>query len=126
MARISISPETIKRGDLWAIDFRPGRGREVAKRRPGLVISNDTVNSLSPTIIVIPISSQGYKMLGPERIFIPQKDTNLVKDSVILVTQIRAIDKTRLIKKIDTLSKTKLREVEEAVQIVLGLEEALS
>lgn len=112
MARIS-------RGDMWIADLRPGVGFEVTKKRPTLIISRNTVNEISPTVIVIPLSSQVYKILGPERISIPQKDSSLHRDSVALVTQMRAIDKTRLIKKVGPISKDKLKEVEQALKIVL-------
>lgn len=120
MARIA-SPVDIKRGDVWATDLRPGVGFEITKKRPTLIISRNTINKISPTVIVIPLSSQIYKILGPERIHIPQKEGELVKDSVALISQMRAIDKTRLIKRIGRISKDKLREVEEALKIVLDL-----
>lgn len=122
MARIDKSPHNIKRGDLWTTDLRPGQGFEVSKKRPCLIVSNNTVNKISPTVVIIPLSSQAYKVLGPERLFIAKKESKLVKDSVILVTQIRAIDKTRLIRPISSISKPKLQEVEEAIKIVLDLE----
>lgn len=111
----------IKRGDIWTTDLRPGVGFEVTKKRPTLVISRNTVNKISPTVIIIPLSSQVYKILGPERIYISQKDSPLHKDSVALITQMRAIDKTRLLKRIGKISKAKLVEVEEAIKIVLDL-----
>lgn len=121
MARIDKSPRNIKRGDLWTADLRPGQGFEVSKKRPCVIVSNNTVNKISPTVVIIPLSSQTYKVLGPERLFITKKESKLAKDSVILVTQIRAIDKTRLIRPIGSISKAKLQEVEEAIKIVLDL-----
>lgn len=111
----------VKRGDLWTANLRPGQGFEVSKKRPCLIVSNNVINSISPTVVIIPLSSQIYKVLGPERLFIAKKESRLAKDSVILVTQIRAIDKTRLIKPISSISKVKLKEVEEAIKIVLDL-----
>lgn len=123
MAGLDTNSQDIKRGDIWSADLRPGIGWEVTKKRPALIISNNVVNELSPTVIVIPFSSQYSTVLGPERIFVSKNDVNLAKDSVILVTQIRAVDKTRLIKKIGTIPKIKLQEIEEAIHIVLGIEE---
>ena len=124
MARIIKSSDNkIKRGYIWTVDLRSGIGSEVTKKRPSLIVSNNTVNNISPTVVIIPLSSQIYKILGPERLFIAKKESKLAKDSVILVTQIRAIDKTRLIKPISLISKDKLREVEEAIRIVLDLKE---
>jgi len=111
----------IKRGDLWTADLHPGQGFEVSKKRPCLIVSNNAVNNISPTVVIIPLSSQAYKILGPERLFISKKESRLAKDSVILVTQIRAIDKNRLIKLISSVSKARLQEVEDAIKIVLDL-----
>ena len=111
----------IKRGDLWTADLRPGQGFDVSKKRPCLFVSNITANDISPTAVIIRLSSQAYKILGPERLLIAKKESRLAKDSVILVTQIRAIDKTRLIKLISSVSKAKLQEVEDAIKIVLDL-----
>ncbi len=123
MARIDSALHSIKRGDLWSTDLRPGQGFEVSKKRPCLIVSNNAVNNISPTVVIIPLSSQTYKVLGPERLFIGKKESKLAKDSVILVTQIRAIDKTRLIKPISSISRVKLKEVEDAIKIVLDLRE---
>src|SRR5258708_6978811 len=116
-------PNEIKRGDIWTADLRPGKGQEVAKKRPALVISNNTLNTISPTVIIIPISSQKYSVLGPERIFLSAKDSSLPKDSVILSYQIRAVDKARLLKRVSSLKETILQEVEDALKIVLDLDQ---
>lgn len=121
MAGINKNDSAIKRGDVWVTDLRPGIGREVAKKRPTLIISNNTINSISPTVIVLPISSQIYNFLGPERIFLSANDIDLKKDSVVLVYQIRAIDKKRLGTKIGNLSKTKMQEVEKSLKLILNL-----
>lgn len=111
----------IKRGDLWIVDLRPAVGWEVAKKRPALIISSDQINSISPLIVVIPISSQIPEIIGSEKIFLSKKEANLEKDSAILVNQIKAIDKTRLGKKIGKISQDKLFEVEDSLKLVLGL-----
>ena len=111
----------IKRGEIWVGDLRPGVGREVVKKRPVIIVSKNEINTISPTVIVIPISSQTYPILGPERIFLPAKGTKLEKDSVILVYQIRAIDKQRLIKKIGTLPPKTLKAVEQSLKLILDL-----
>ncbi|MGI8419975.1 MAG: type II toxin-antitoxin system PemK/MazF family toxin [Candidatus Levyibacteriota bacterium] len=121
MAGVSTETHLIRRGDIWITDLRPGVGREVAKKRPTLVISINPINSISPTVIVIPISSRIPTLLGPERIFLSASESMLEKDSVILNFHIRAVDKKRLSKKISSLSKTKMKEVEEALKLVLDL-----
>lgn len=111
----------IKRGEVWTADLRPGTGREISKIRPALIFSSDAITASSPTIIVLPISSQIPPMLGIDRIIIPKNDLRLQKDSVILCGQIRAIDKVRLKKKIGLISKQRIQEVEEALKLVLGM-----
>lgn len=105
------------------VDLRPGIGWEIVKKRPALVISSDLVNEFSPIVIVIPVSSQVAEVSGPERVLLPKDTVGLAKDSVVVVHQVRAIDKSRVTKRIGSLSKTKLAEVEEALQIVLGMKE---
>lgn len=121
MARIN--KVDIKRGDIWAIDLRPGLGSEITKKRPCLVISSDEFNNVSPLVIVLPVSSQIHQISGPERILLPRKNTRLKKDSIILINHIRALDKGRLSKKIGELSEEILREVEDGIKIVLDLDE---
>lgn len=120
MARLK-GPPKIKRGEIWVVDLKPGTGWEIAKKRPALVISNNSINSISPLVIIIPISSQIPKVFGPERIIISKSQANLDKDSIAMLTQIRAIDKSRLIKKIGIVRQGTLLEVEDALQLVLGI-----
>lgn len=111
----------IKRGEIWITDLRPSVGWEVAKIRPALIISNNNINNISPVVIVIPLSSQIPQVLGPERLLLQGRKGSLDKDSVILLTQIRTIDKSRLTKHIGKISQGKLLEVEDALKLVLGL-----
>lgn len=111
----------ITRGEIWVSDLRPGLGGEIAKKRPVIVISSNPINTFYSTVIVIPLTSQKYQVIGPERIALLIADTGLVKDSFALVTQMRAIDKRRLIKKSGSLSKKKMLEIEESLKLVLGL-----
>lgn len=109
-----------KRGDVWIADLIPGRGWEVAKKRPVIIISANEINRISPLVIIIPISSNIPSVIGPERVLI-EKGSPLEKDSIALANQIRAIDKSRITKKIGTLSANKLVEVEDALKLVLGM-----
>jgi mRNA interferase MazF len=111
----------IKRGEIWTADLRPGQGYEIAKVRPALVVSSDSINSNSPMIIILPISSQKPSHLSVDKILLTQKQTGLTKDSIILIAHIRSIDKSRLTKKVGRIQKTKLAEIEESLKIVLGL-----
>lgn len=119
MARL-INQPIAKRGDVWIVDLNPAFRREIGKKRPALIISSDIVNRASPTVIIIPFSSQATAK-GPERIFVPKSLINLAKDSYIITTQIKAIDRDRLQKKVGELPPPILTNVEEAIQLVLDL-----
>lgn len=112
----------IRRGDIWVTNLNPGFGREIHKTRPSIVISSNVINQHSVTLVILPITSQ-INPLGPEKILLPKENTNLDKDSAVLVSEIRAIDKGRLTKKIGTISLQKMTEIEESLKIILGLEE---
>lgn len=114
MARI------IRRGQIWIADLNPGFGIEIHKKRPALIISNNEINTYSPRIIVVPLSSQ-IVPLGPEKVFLPKKSAGISKDSVVLAPEVRSVDKNRLMKKIGKISQEKMFEVEEALKLVLGM-----
>ena len=111
-----------KRGEVWVANLIPGKGWEVAKKRPVIIISANEINKISPLVIIIPTSSQDPQIIGPTRVLLEKEVGFLEKESVALTYQIRAADKSRFIKKIGILSEEKLFEVEEALKIVLGLE----
>lgn len=110
-----------KRGEIFIADLDPGFGREMRKKRPILIISNNAINKTSATIIMVPLSSITPEFIGPNIVDI-EKNEGLDKQSVIIVDHVRSVDKERLIKKIGNLSNDKMLEVEEALKIVLGLE----
>lgn len=116
-----MSNKNISRGEIWTADLRPGEGHEITKIRPVLIISNNAINKISPMVIVIPISSQIPPVIGSDRIFVSKNELKLAKDSILLCGQIRTIDKSRIKKKVDTLPKDKLQEVEDALRLVLSL-----
>lgn len=111
-----------KRGEVFIADLNPAFGREIHKKRPVLILSNNTLNQTLPTVIMAPFSSIVPEFVGPDVILIKDPKIGLDKDSAIIINQIRSIDKSRLTKKVGTLSKVKLEEVENALKIVLGLE----
>lgn len=109
-----------KRGEIYIANLDPAFGREIHKKRPVLIISLNNLNQILPTVIMIPFSSIVLKDMGPDLVdFKNQKGLN--KDSTLVVNQLGAIDKVRLLKKIGKISKNKMQEVEEAVKLVLGL-----
>lgn len=111
----------IKRGEIWTADLRPGKGYEIAKIRPALIISSEAINLISPMVIVLTISSQLPPVLGFDKIVLTKKQTGLAKNSAILIAHIRSIDKSRLTKKVGKISKAKLSEIEEVLKLVLGM-----
>ena len=111
----------IKRGYLYYADLSPVVGSEQGGIRPVLIIQNDIGNKYSPTVIVAAITSQINKAKLPTHIEISANEYGLNKDSVILLEQIRTIDKKRLREKIGCLDKNMMLKVKNSLQISLGL-----
>ena len=111
----------IKRGYLYYADLSPVVGSEQGGIRPVLIIQNDIGNKYSPTVIVAAITSQINKAKLPTHIEISANEYGLNKDSVILLEQIRTIDKKRLREKIGCLDKNMMLKVNNSLQISLGL-----
>jgi len=113
----------VKRGDIFYADLSPVIGSEQGGTRPVLVVQNDVGNKFSPTVIVAAITSQINKAKLPTHIEIAAQDVGLLKDSVILLEQVRTIDKKRLREKIGTLGDELLLRVDEALGISFGITE---
>ena len=111
----------IKRGDIFYADLSPVIGSEQGGVRPVLIVQNDIGNKYSPTVIVAAITSQINKAKLPTHIEISAQDYGLAKDSVILLEQIRTIDKKRLREKIGHLDDELMEKVNEALNISFGL-----
>lgn len=111
----------IKRGDIYYANLSPVVGSEQGGHRPVLVIQNDVGNKYSPTIIVAAITSQISKAKLPTHVEICANDFNLDKDSVILLEQLRTIDKRRLKDKVTHLTEDVMTKVDEALRISVGL-----
>ena len=111
----------IKRGYLYYADLSPVVGSEQCGIIPVLIIQNDIGNKYSPTVIVAAITSQINKAKLPTHIEISANEYGLNKDSVILLEQIRTIDKKRLREKIGCLDKNMMLKVNNSLQISLGL-----
>ncbi|MBY0121162.1 MULTISPECIES: type II toxin-antitoxin system endoribonuclease NdoA [unclassified Bacillus (in: firmicutes)] len=111
----------VKRGDVYFADLSPVVGSEQGGVRPVLIIQNDIGNRFSPTVIVAAITAQIQKAKLPTHVEIDAKRYGFERDSVILLEQIRTIDKQRLTDKITHLDDEMMEKVDEAVQISLGL-----
>lgn len=111
----------IKRGDIFYADLRPVVGSEQGGIRPVLIIQNDIGNKHSPTVICAAITSRMNKAKLPTHIEVDASSYDLVRDSVILLEQLRTIDKRRLKDKICHLDQDILDQVNQALKISLEL-----
>ena len=111
----------VKRGDIYYADLRPVVGSEQGGVRPVLIIQNDVGNRHSPTVICAAITSRMNKAKLPTHIELNAARYHMVKDSVILLEQLRTIDKTRLKDRICHLDSDIMKKVGRALQISLDL-----
>lgn len=114
----------IKRGELYYADLSPVVGSEQGGIRPILIVQNDIGNKYSPTVIAAAVTSKINKAKLPTHIELTATDFGLMKDSVVLLEQIRTLDKRRLKERIGELSPTFMRKVDAALLISLGFKEA--
>lgn len=111
----------VKRGDIFYADLSPVIGSEQGGVRPVLVIQNDIGNKYSPTIIIAAITSQINKAKLPTHVEINAPEYGLPKDSVVLLEQIRTIDKRRLRERIGKFNDEMMDNVNECLSISIGL-----
>jgi mRNA interferase MazF len=111
----------VRRGDIFFADLSPVVGSEQGGTRPVLILQNDIGNQYSPTTIVAAITSQIDKAKLPTHVEIMAGESGLERDSVILMEQIRTIDKSRLMEKIATLNEELMKKANQAIEISLGL-----
>ena len=111
----------VKRGDIYFADLSPVIGSEQGGVRPVLVVQNNVGNKYSPTIIIAAITSQINKARLPTHVEINAPDFGLPKDSVVLLEQIRTIDKKRLREKIGKFDEDMMKIVDEALKISIGI-----
>ena len=110
-----------KRGEVYLVNFDPTIGAEIKKTRPALILQNDVSNRYSPITVVAAITSQFEEPLYPTEVLIQVSEGGLEVDSVVLLNQIRSIDKQRLIKRLGNLRSETMEQVDRAIQISLGL-----
>ncbi|MFW5826747.1 MAG: type II toxin-antitoxin system PemK/MazF family toxin [Alkalispirochaeta sp.] len=110
------------RGEIWWADFGIPFGSEPGIKRPVLVVQDDTFNrSTIRTTVVVPFSTNLLLAEAPGNVLCEQKTTGLSKDSVVVTSQISAIDRHRLIEKISDIEQRLLEEVESGMMLVLGM-----
>ena len=109
----------VYRGEIYYADLSPAFGSEQGGLRPVVIVQNNTGNKYAPTTIIAPITSQMSKKLLPTHI--PFCGCGLTRDSIMLLEQIRTIDKSRLKEKMGQLPPEKIEAVDTAIKISLGL-----
>jgi mRNA interferase MazF len=117
----SVNFLTIKRGDIYYADLSPVVGSEQGGIRPVLIVQNNVGNKFSPTVIAAAITSQQSKANLPTHIPLNADTSGLSKDSVVLLEQVRTIDKKRLKEKMGTIDETSMNAVNNAISISFGL-----
>ncbi len=111
----------VKRGDIFYADLSPVVGSEQGGMRPVLIVQNDTGNKHSPTVIAAAITSQTGKARLPTHIELNARSVGLSRDSVILLEQIRTIDKSRLRERMGKLDEDTMTKVDNAIAVSFGL-----
>jgi len=110
-----------RRGDVYLVSFDPTLGAEIRKTRPALVIQNNVANRYSPITIVAAITSMMDAELYPSEVIVRAREGGLMKDSVVLLNQIRSIDKARLVRRLGRLGSQTMSAVDTALAVSLGL-----
>ena len=111
----------IRRGDIYYADLSPVVGSEQGGIRPVLIVQNNVGNRFSPTVIAAAITSQQSKANLPTHIPLHADSSGLDKDSVVLLEQVRTIDKKRLKEKMGTVDENSMNEINNAISISFGL-----
>ena len=112
---------SVKRGDIFYADLSPVVGSEQGGVRPVLIVQNDTGNRHSPTVIAAAITSQTGKARLPTHISVAPLSCELPKESVILLEQVRTLDKRRLREKMGRLDEGVMKQVDTAIAVSFGL-----
>jgi mRNA interferase MazF len=121
MARPKTRQVVPRRGQVYLVSFDPTVGAEIRKTRPALVIQNDVANRFSPITIVAAITSKADDKLYPTEVALPKGEGGMTVDSVVLLNQVRSIDKRRLVRRMGLISPETLKRVDVAIRISLGL-----
>lgn len=111
---------TPRRGEVYLVSFDPALGAEIQKTRPALILQNDIGNRHSPVTIVAAITSNVPRQ-GPTGVLVSAPEGGLTADSVILLNQIRTVDKRRLVKRLGALRTSTIKQVDLATMISLAL-----
>ncbi len=119
--RVNIVASGVKRGDIYYADLSPVVGSEQGGMRPVLIVQNDTGNKHSPTVIAAAITSQIGKARLPTHIELEARTFGLTRDSVVLLEQIRTIDKRRLKERMGRVNGELMNKIDNAIAVSFGL-----
>jgi mRNA interferase MazF len=110
-----------RRGEIYLVNFDPTIGSEIKKTRLALVLQNDIANRHSPITIVAAITSKYDANLYPTEVLVKPPEGGLTASALVLLNQVRSIDKGRLIKRLGVLKPATMENIDRALQISLGL-----
>ncbi len=116
-----MSAPVCRRGEIWLVNFNPGRGSEQKGIRPALIVQNNLGNQYAATTIVTAITTTLKKY--PVTVLLNRHDGGLKEPSMVNLAQMLTLDKTRLIKRLGSVNAEILREIDTAIKVSLGLEE---
>lgn len=112
----------VRRGDVYWVDFSPGKGSEPLGRRPGLVVQCDALNdSKLNTVVMLAITSNLKFSELPGNVLLAKGEANMPKRCVINATQLKSVDKSSLVEKIGSLSQEKMEQVVAGLRLVMDI-----
>lgn len=112
---------TTKRGEVWLANLNPTRGSEQAGTRPVIIFQNDAINQFTTTLLTIPLTTNLRRAALPSCIKVSKGEGGLKSDSVVLCHQLRVLDKTRLQRKLGSVSQQTIDEIESCVLFTMGI-----
>ena len=115
-------PMSYRRGDIVWVNLDPTVGSEINKKRPAVIVSNDSANLRYHQLTVLPLTSQHIDKIEPFQVLIGRLESGLKKDSKALAEQIRTVSKLRFVERAGQLSPETLKKINEAIELHLGLE----
>jgi mRNA interferase MazF len=110
-----------RRGEVYLVSLDPTVGAEIRKTRPAVVVQNDPANRRSPITIVAAVTAQFEEPLYPTEVLVRAPQGGLTTDSVVLLNQIRSVDKRRLVRRLGVLKAETMKEIDRALLVSLGL-----
>ena len=110
-----------KRGEIYLVNFDPTHGAEIKKTRPALIVQNNIANQHSPVTIVAAITSFKGGKVYPTEVIISSSETGLREDSMVVLNQIRSIDRQHLMRKLGIVQRSTMQTIDTALQLSLGL-----